>query len=227
MKSAFSGKSSGALLTLVACAGVVLTLLCMVSCDNGYDDSYSYDTPVRAQPSTFRLQVPESMYSNTAGKLTTLYCMAFTNPDQVPEFVRQNRTAFENMEELRRHAANFRQMALQAAMRGLSYNDAYKGAMDVAGSDPDLAALAPKVAEDMTSTLGDLVRLSDFLAELASSIDGILQRDDQAYQGTTVYQVRTLIDWLGGAEFLGPKQLVYLFNVSYECTYPLVAMASR
>jgi hypothetical protein len=227
MNSGLNGKNSGALLTLVTCAGVVLTLLCMVSCDNGYDDSYSDDTPVRAQPSTFRLQVPESMYSNTAGKLTTLYCMAATNPDQVPDFVRQNRTAFENVEELRRHTANFRQMALQAAMRGPSYDEAYKGAMDVAGSDPDLGALAPKVAQDMTSTLGDLARLSGFLAELAGSVDGILRNDDQAYHGTSLYQLRTLIDRMGGAEILGPEAWLYVFNASYQCIYPLVAVASR
>ena len=126
--------------SLVAHAGVVLTLLCMASCDTNYDSSYSYDAPPSRQPTRFTLTVPESMYSDTAGKLTTLYCMAGVNPDQVPSFVRQNRAAFQNITELRQGAANLRQLALQGAARGPSYSDAYSDAMSVAGSDPTLGS---------------------------------------------------------------------------------------
>ncbi len=230
MSSCLNGKSPDVLLKWVISPGVVLSLLCMVSCESEYNDPEPSVTSARTPAPAFRLQVPESMYSNTTGKLTTPYCMSFANPDQVPDFVRQNRTAFGNVAELRQYTARFSQLVSQAALRAPTYQEAYQGAMNVAGSDPDLGAMAPKVAQSITSGFSDLLQLSNCLTELANSVGGLLESDDQAYRGTTVYQLMKLAEQMGLSQSLGPLESqwrVMVFNDSYRMLHPLVAMASR
>ena len=228
MKRTPATRNHLAVLRLAPCICLMLLMLFGISCDDGYYyyDERTLDTP-RHQPSAFTITIPSTMYADTAGKLTILYCLAAVNPDQVPDFVRENRAAFADVGQLQQGAAAFRQNVIAVVIRSPSRNEMYASAMSVAGSDPQLGEWAGKVADDQTKALADLMLLSDHLIDLSNAVNEILQGNDGPYHQTLIYQAMKLVYDMGGFELLGSTYLVYVCNVGYQSTYPLVAIACQ
>jgi hypothetical protein len=200
----------------------MLVALVAVSCDD--NDPPPGTTSYPPETSTTS---PPAAKVDSARELTRLYCLAATNPDQVPSFVRENQDAFADVAQLQQCAAAFRQQVIATVIRSPSRDEIYGHALNVAGSNPELGRLAGKVANDHANGLADLMLLSDHLTALANSVDGMLKGNDGPYHQTFIYQGMKLVYDMGAAELLGPEYLAYVAEVGYQSIYPLVAMACR
>ncbi len=201
-----------------------------VSCEDPYGSAWygqpTYTEPVYkpapAQPA-FTYDIPASMYSDDAGKLATLYCLAVLNPDQLPAFVRSNRSAFQNVARLRQCTSQFKALVTQAIMRAPSRDEVYEGALKVAGSNPELQQLCGGIADDAMKTVADLWLLAGHYSDLVNSVESILLGNVEPYHQIAIYQLVKILEI--GTQMFSAELRVFLFNASYPWSYALTRQA--
>ena len=200
---------------------VIMGFVCLSSCDTVYGPTM-WDSPQPPSQPQIRLSIPDSMLADNAGKLTTLYCLTVANYKQVPEYIRQNRAAFEDTQSLYQCSERFRRFAMQAMLNSPSPSGIRENVYNVAGSDPTLLAQAPEVVNNMTNSLADTVNLANLMARIRSCVPSILQGNDDTFYN--VEEIR-LLAFLYSLGYLDAKSRVFIYNCGYELTYPMVKYA--
>jgi hypothetical protein len=199
---------------------VIVGLLSVGSCEYDGTDWTTPEPERISAPPAFRLSIPATMFSDNTGKIVTLYCLAGSNCRQVPSFVRENRDAFQDTQQLYNCTERFGSLAMQAMLSSPPPSEIREGVFKVAGSDPTLLSHADKVSSDMSSSLADLVTLSHYMQQLTAAVPSMLQGNDRPYYGIEMVQIMSIAD-----PYMLNEYRAFMFNCSYPQIYTMVKMA--
>jgi len=150
----------------------------------------------------------------TGGQLARVYSIAVAYPDNVPNYISENKTPMEAECAEGSFGRFFIDLLRQRAISGPSPDEVNDRAMEIA-SIAGAPQLGPQLAQEFLKERTDMMLLASYLEDIIGVIPDILQGNTNSYQRTTLCSAMQFV-WQSAAGLVQPEFLQALRQMTFE-----------
>lgn len=155
--------------------------------------------------------------TKTKDLVAVIYALAISQPDAVPEYVKSHKNLFAESSDFYNCIDDFSNALKESAIKSPSRNEIYDQAMKIAG-DAGMPEMGSKIADDMSRSSGDMIRLASYLQQIKNSMPGLINGNSRTYASTELYQMSSYI-WQMSSNLLLPQQVQSIREMMYRLSY--------